>query len=122
MSTAATSVCRTLRRASADAPADVVRMSSTTFRVSVISGFLGSGKTTLLSVLCGRAGPGETAVIINEVADIALDHIIVGAGTSSAMDVVSGGCICCDVQKDLVGAMHRLAASLSERPPSQVFI
>jgi G3E family GTPase len=46
-----------------------------TIPVHILTGFLGSGKTSLLNrALASRFGP-ETAVIVNEFGDIALDPI-----------------------------------------------
>ncbi|MGQ0675031.1 MAG: CobW family GTP-binding protein [Rhodospirillales bacterium] len=75
--------------------------------ISVLTGFLGSGKTTLLKHLLAHPGMGETAVIINEFGEIALDHLLVRAA-SEDMLVLNSGCLCCTVRGDLVNALRDL--------------
>ena len=45
--------------------------------VTLITGFLGSGKTTLLNHLLRDPGMADTAVVINEFGEIAIDHLLV---------------------------------------------
>src|ERR687884_191346 len=42
--------------------------------VMLVTGFLGSGKTTLISALLRHPELGETAVIVNELGEIGIDH------------------------------------------------
>ena len=42
--------------------------------VSLVTGFLGSGKTTLIASLLRRPELGETAVIVNELGEVGIDH------------------------------------------------
>src|SRR5436305_1961178 len=42
--------------------------------VAVLTGFLGSGKTTLLQRLLTHPALGETAVILNELGEVSIDH------------------------------------------------
>src|SRR5271168_1824617 len=42
--------------------------------VTLVTGFLGSGKTTLLQRLLREPAFADTAVLINELGEIALDH------------------------------------------------
>ncbi|MGQ2924145.1 MAG: GTP-binding protein, partial [Hydrogenophaga sp.] len=42
--------------------------------VTVLTGFLGSGKTTLLNRLLRAPGMQGTAVVINELGSVGLDH------------------------------------------------
>lgn len=46
--------------------------------VTLLTGFLGSGKTTLLRNLLADERMKRTAVIINEIGEIGLDHLLVG--------------------------------------------
>jgi G3E family GTPase len=50
--------------------------------VSVITGYLGSGKTTLLNRLLRHPDMGDSAVVINEFGEVALDHLLVEAWTA----------------------------------------
>ncbi|UCF74625.1 MAG: GTP-binding protein [Betaproteobacteria bacterium] len=86
--------------------------------VSVITGYLGSGKTTLLNRLLRDPALANTAVIINEFGEIALDHLLVAA-PSENMVLLANGCICCAVRGDLVGTLGELAdkRERGETPP-----
>ena len=77
--------------------------------VSVITGFLGSGKTTLLAHLLRDPAMSRTAVIINEVGAIGLDHDLIETSDESFVQL-SNGCLCCNVRSDLVLTLGDLAA------------
>ena len=68
--------------------------------VSLITGFLGSGKTTLLNRLLRHDGMRDSAVIINEYGEIALDHLLVER-VEGEVAVLASGCICCTIRSDL---------------------
>ena len=44
--------------------------------VSIITGFLGSGKTTLLARILESSIFSDTAVIVNELGEMGLDHLL----------------------------------------------
>jgi G3E family GTPase len=75
--------------------------------VSLITGFLGSGKTTLLNRLLQRPEMADSAVIINEFGEIALDHLLVAPVAGEAV-VLASGCLCCAVRGDLQDTLRRL--------------
>jgi len=75
--------------------------------VSLITGFLGSGKTTLLNRLVQRPDMADSAVIINEFGEIALDHLLV-APVAGETVVLASGCLCCAVRGDLEDTLRRL--------------
>ena len=75
--------------------------------VNVVTGFLGSGKTTLLNRLLRHPGLADTAVIINEFGDTALDHWLVEGGDEEIV-TLDQGCICCSLRGDLVRTLRRL--------------
>lgn len=75
--------------------------------VSLITGFLGAGKTTLLSRLLKRADMRRTAVIINEMGEIGLDHELVETAQESVLSI-DGGCFCCTTRGDLSRALRGL--------------
>jgi len=75
--------------------------------VNVITGFLGSGKTTLLQGLLASPDMADTAVLINEFGEIALDHHLLTRVDASTA-VLSSGCVCCTVRDDLVPAIRGL--------------
>src|SRR6266853_6138072 len=84
--------------------------------VSLITGFLGSGKTTLLNRLVQRPELADSAVIINEFGEIALDHLLV-APVAGETVVLASGCLCCAVRGDLQDTLRRL---LVERERGEV--
>lgn len=86
--------------------------------VTILTGFLGAGKTTLLAALLRRPELAGTAVFINEVGAIAIDHHLVRDVKGDAV-VLASGCVCCTVAGDLVRAMVELAAQVArgEVPP-----
>ena len=78
-----------------------------TIAVSVLTGFLGSGKTTLLNYLLQHPDIDETAVLINEFGDVAIDHLLVSELSDDIL-LLSSGCICCTVQGELVDSLKNL--------------
>ncbi len=86
--------------------------------VSLITGFLGSGKTTLLNRLLRHPDTGETAVIVNEFGEIAIDHLLVEAIDGETV-VLNSGCVCCALRDDLVTSLRQLYArrAAGELPP-----
>jgi G3E family GTPase len=77
--------------------------------LTLLTGFLGSGKTTLLRHLLQQPAFGDTAVIINELGDIGLDHLLVDR-VDESLSVLTNGCVCCTVRSDLVETLQALLA------------
>ena len=84
-------------------------MASVAIPVHVITGFLGSGKTTLLAALLRDSAFRDTAVIVNEFGEIALDHHLLEASEEEIV-ALPGGCLCCEVRGDLVVTLGDLLA------------
>ena len=82
--------------------------------VSLITGFLGSGKTTLLNRLVQRPEMADSAVIINEFGEVALDHLLV-APVEGETVVLASGCLCCAVRGDLLETLRRLLIERERR-------
>jgi G3E family GTPase len=76
--------------------------------VTLLTGFLGSGKTTLLNHLL-RQLP-LTAVVMNEFGEIGLDHQLLEE-TRGPLALLSGGCLCCQVQGALAPTLKNLYMS-----------
>lgn len=79
--------------------------------LSVLTGFLGAGKTTLLSRLLQDPALADTAVLINELGEIGLDHLLV-EHVEDGVVMLASGCLCCAVRGDLVTALERLLRDL----------
>jgi len=75
--------------------------------VSVLTGFLGAGKTTLLNRLLKDPALTDTAVIINEFGDVAIDHLLVEQASDGVIEL-SDGCLCCTVRGELVDTLADL--------------
>jgi G3E family GTPase len=79
--------------------------------LTLLTGFLGAGKTTLLNRLLRDPGLHDTAVLINEFGEIAIDHLLVDK-IDGDMIVLSSGCLCCNLRGDLVTALEKLLRNL----------
>lgn len=77
----------------------------------VLTGFLGSGKTTLLNRLLRDPELADSAILINEIGAVSIDHHLVDRlERTDDLDLVvlQGGCTCCAVRGDLVVALRDL--------------
>jgi len=81
--------------------------------VFVLTGFLGSGKTTLLNRLLREPALADTAVIVNELGDVALDHLLVEK-LEGEVALMRSGCICCAVRDDFESTLRELLARRDE--------
>jgi G3E family GTPase len=77
--------------------------------VALVTGFLGSGKTTLISALLAHPEMGETAVLVNELGEVAIDHHLVRRVDERTV-VLGSGCICCTLRGDLRDELRDLLA------------
>jgi G3E family GTPase len=84
--------------------------------VTVLTGFLGSGKTTLLQRLLQSPKLARTVVLINELGEIGLDHLLVERVDESLV-LLQSGCICCSIRDDLKTALREL---LSRRERGEI--
>jgi G3E family GTPase len=78
-----------------------------TLPTTVLTGFLGSGKTTLLRRALVSPALSDTAVVINEIGEIAIDHHLVDFVEGSVLEL-PGGCLCCAVREDLARSLRSL--------------
>ena len=75
--------------------------------VNVVTGFLGSGKTTLLARLLAAPALTDTAVLVNELGEVGLDHDLLSHVAESTL-LLENGCLCCAIRGDLQGALRDL--------------
>jgi G3E family GTPase len=75
--------------------------------VSLITGFLGSGKTTLINRLLRHPAMANTAIVVNEFGEVALDQLFIERSDGEVV-VMANGCLCCTVQGDLEGVVGSL--------------
>lgn len=78
--------------------------------VTLISGFLGAGKSTLVQRWLQELPKDETAVIVNERGEVGIDGELLAAHVSRLREI-SGGCVCCSSQAELVSALSELSAT-----------
>ena len=77
----------------------------------MLTGFLGAGKTTLLNRLLKDPALVDTAVIINEFGEVAIDHLLVEQASDGIIQL-SDGCLCCTVRGELVDTLADLVDRL----------
>jgi G3E family GTPase len=75
--------------------------------VTLVTGFLGSGKTTLISRLLERRELGDTAVIVNELGEIGIDHHLLRRVDERTV-LLDSGCVCCTLRGDLADELRDL--------------
>ena len=75
--------------------------------VFIITGFLGSGKTSLLNRLVAAPEWSDSAIIINELGSIGLDHLLV-TNIDDEVILLESGCVCCTVKDDLTATLMDL--------------
>lgn len=80
---------------------------SSAIPITLLTGYLGSGKTTLLRGLLGHAELRNTAVLVNEFGEIALDHQLLIASSETVV-LMDRGCLCCALRSDLADQLDDL--------------
>jgi G3E family GTPase len=75
--------------------------------VILLTGFLGAGKTTLLNALLRDPAFADTAVLINELGEMAIDHDLI-AEFNDDLVTSTTGCLCCQASSDLKRSLFDL--------------
>ena len=84
--------------------------------VVLVTGYLGSGKTTLISRLLAHPELGETAVIVNELGEVGIDHHLLRQVDERTV-LLKNGCLCCSLRGDLAEELRDL---LSRRERGEI--
>lgn len=71
----------------------------------LLTGFLGTGKSTLLSHWLDDPAFAGSAVVMNELACVGIDHQLVG-GSAAFIRLEQDGCICCTIRGALDNALE----------------
>jgi G3E family GTPase len=79
--------------------------------LTVLTGFLGAGKTTLLNRLLRDPEMKDSLVLVNEVGEIGIDHLLFEVLDETVM-LLSSGCMCCSMRGDLVTSLENLIYTL----------
>ncbi len=79
--------------------------------VTVVTGFLGAGKTTLVNRWLADIPKGDVAVVVNEHGDVGIDGDLLAERVRTLVEI-TGGCVCCKTQGELVRALEDLASRL----------
>lgn len=80
--------------------------------LTVLTGFLGAGKTTLLNRLLRDPAMKDSLVLVNEVGEIGIDHLLFEILDENVM-LLSSGCLCCSMRGDLVQSLENLIFTLN---------
>lgn len=75
--------------------------------ITLLTGYLGSGKTTLLRALLAHPQLRNTAVLVNEFGEIALDHQLLYSSSETVV-LLDRGCLCCALRSDLADQLDDL--------------
>jgi len=87
--------------------------------VTIVTGFLGAGKTTLVNHWLAQIPRGDVAVIVNEQGAIGIDAELLADRARTIVEI-SGGCVCCVTQAELIRALDDIATSTA--PPQRILI
>ena len=87
--------------------------------VTVVTGFLGAGKTTLVNRWLSDFVRGEVAVVVNEHGEVGVDGELLAARVRMLVEI-TGGCVCCTTQGELVRALEDLASR--EPRPKRILV
>jgi G3E family GTPase len=79
--------------------------------LTVLTGFLGAGQTTLLNRLLRDPAMKDSLVLVNEVGEIGIDHLLYEILDDNVL-LMQSGCLCCSMRGDLVSSLENLIYTL----------
>lgn len=94
-------------------------MSDAPIPVTIVTGFLGAGKSTVVQRWLQELPRGEIAVIVNERGDVGIDGELLAAHVARLREI-TGGCVCCSSQAELMSALFELG--VSSPPPGRILV
>ena len=82
-------------------------------KLTILGGFLGAGKSTWLRHQLFAGTYDAPHVIVNEVASHAVDDTLLAGARK--LDVLAGGCVCCDQRAEMLAILHRICNDRSRK-------
>ena len=89
-------------------------------QVSIITGFLGSGKTTLLAGILQSNMFSDTAVIVNELGKMGLDHLLLETADEQLALFETGTPLSSDKQREFIRLYHLSSSPLCKLKHSEL--
>ena len=86
---------------------DIAAIKEKRVKATILSGFLGAGKTTLLNHMIRQNKGRRIAVLVNDFGEINIDSDLIESREKFRLNL-TGGCICCTIQKDLLSSVINL--------------
>ncbi len=86
---------------------DIAEIKAKRVKTTILSGFLGAGKTTLLNHIIRQNQESRIAILVNDFGQINIDSDLILSRDENKLDL-TGGCICCTIQKDLLTGVINL--------------
>lgn len=86
---------------------DIAKIKADRVKVTILSGFLGAGKTTLLNHIIRQNQDRKIAILVNDFGKINIDNDLIESREEFKLNL-TGGCICCTIQKDLLSSVINL--------------
>lgn len=86
--------------------------------LTILGGFLGAGKSTWLRHQLHEGRFRKHHILVNEAALTPVDNLLLGDALQ--VEVLAGGCACCDGLPALITALHRICDEATGHQPSGI--